>query len=174
MAPWSSAWCPYGTLIATRHEDGTATGWFAAFGSYLELRSQRTDVEPLRDVLRPWQRPEVSETRVSPWSVAGHDFAAQFAIGLSVPDVWHSWDTETGEAAVRLWLSADDGMSWAVVDHDGRQTETFRVAQFGPRRLWDEVIAAWQRWGDQARPAVDRFGGTATPDGSSSWLDSPG
>ncbi|TDC10401.1 methyltransferase [Streptomyces sp. 8K308] len=173
VAPWSSAWCPFGTLIATRNEDGTATGRFAPFGSYMEMRTrgQRADVELMRDVLRPGQRPEVSTTRVSPWAVAGHDLAAQFAIGLAVPDVWHSWDTETEEAAVRLWLAADDATSWAAVDHDGRQ---FRVAQFGPRRLWDEVATAWQRWDTQARPAVDRFGLTATPDGSSFWLDSPG
>ncbi|MDT0319412.1 hypothetical protein [Streptomyces millisiae] len=139
----------------------------------MELRGQRADVELVRGVLRPGQRPEVFETRVSPWSVAGHDLAAQFAIGLAVSDVRPSWDTETEEAAVRLWLATDDATSWAVVDHDGRQTETFR-AQFGPRRLWDEVAAAWQRWDAQARPTVDRFGVTVTPDGSSFWLDSPG
>jgi hypothetical protein len=49
-----------------------------------------------------------------------------------------------------------------------------QVRQYGPRRLWDEVEAAFQVWKDLGEPAHDRFGLTVTPDGAHRvWLDSP-
>ncbi|MGH3847699.1 MAG: hypothetical protein ACRDS0_40740, partial [Pseudonocardiaceae bacterium] len=38
------------------------------------------------------------------------------------------------------------------------------VRQFGPRRLFDEVVAAYQRWDHAGRPAVTRWQFTVTPD----------
>ncbi|GAB2921609.1 hypothetical protein GCM10022245_63830 [Streptomyces mayteni] len=176
VAPWSSAWCGFGTLTATRHHDGTATGRFAAYGSYMELRAEPS-AEPIEDDPPPAPTGTGSETDVSPWAVAGEDYAAQFVIGQAVPGVWHRWDTETGteEAPIRLHLADEAATSGAAVDYDGRQLESFRVTQRGPRRLWDEVASAWRWWHAQGRPAVDRFGLTVAPDGGHTvWLDSPG
>ena len=47
------------------------------------------------------------------------------------------------------------------------------TVQYGPRRLWDEVSAAYLRWARLGRPALDRFGLTITPDGQHLWLDTP-
>ncbi|MFD4996160.1 methyltransferase domain-containing protein [Streptomyces buecherae] len=155
VTPWDSAWCAFGTLTLTVSDDGSASdGSFAAFGSYMVMRGQRPDIELHRDVLRAGQEPRSSTTRLSPWEVAGQDLNAQFAIGLAVPGVWHSWDT-TGQAApTRLWLADDTGLSWAAVDYDGQQAQTFAVSQYGPRALWDEVAHAHQQWVTAGRPTV--------------------
>ncbi|MFH0246032.1 methyltransferase domain-containing protein [Streptomyces sp. HK10] len=166
VIPWNTAWVGYGTLTLTRHPDGSASGPFAPFGSYMVMRGQRSGIELGRDVLRAGQVPQVSHTTISPWAVAGNDLDALFAIGLAVPDVWHSWDTETDAAHTRLWLADDDATSWATVDYDGHQTDTFRVSQHGPRRLWDAVEAAHRSWEAAGRPSVARYGLTVMPDGT--------
>lgn len=64
------------------------------------------------------------------------------------------------------WLLHPDG-SWA--SHDGE-----RVAQGGPRRLWDEVEVAAAEWEELGRAPRERFGLTVEPDGGHRlWLDDP-
>lgn len=173
VTPWETSWCTYGTLVLTRHRDGGASGRFAPYGSYMVMRGQRPDVELRRDVLREGQVPDTSRTPLSPWAVAGEDLDALFAVGLAVPGAWHSWDTDTGDAHTRLWLADDEATSWAAVDYDGRQTETFRVAQYGPRRLWDEVAEAYGRWHRSGRPPVSHHGLAITPDGAATVWQAP-
>ncbi|MFD7914392.1 hypothetical protein ACFV30_27345 [Streptomyces sp. NPDC059752] len=43
----------------------------------------------------------------------------------------------------------------------------------GPRRLWDEITAAYRRWEELGRPSVDRYGLTMTSGGTAVWVDSP-
>ncbi|MFD7289899.1 rRNA adenine N-6-methyltransferase family protein [Streptomyces sp. NPDC059863] len=173
VTPWDSAWCCYGTLRLTKLADDSAEGNFAAYGSYMLISGQRTDVELFRDVLRPGQVTREGTTSLSPWSVAGADPALDFHIGLTVPGVWHSWDTEPEGAHTRLWLANDTATSWASVDYDGRQAETFTVTQHGPRQLWDEVAAAHELWLLAGRPSIDRYGLTVTADAQKVWLDRP-
>ncbi|MGP8300371.1 methyltransferase domain-containing protein [Streptomyces inhibens] len=165
ITPWDTPWCNFGTLIATKQPDGTAEGSLAAYGAFMLMRAQQVDVELHRDVLRADQVPERSVTELSPWSVAGNDLDAQMYIGLHVPGTWHSWDTEADEAHTRLWLADDEATSWAGVDYDGRQTSTFAVAQYGPRRLWDEVAQAYEGYVAAGRPGVHRHRLRFTPDG---------
>ncbi|MFI0716220.1 methyltransferase domain-containing protein [Streptomyces inhibens] len=165
VTPWDTGWCNFGTLIATKQPDGTAEGVLAAYGAFMLMRAQQADVELHRDVLRDGQVPERSVTELSPWSVAGNDLDAQMHIGLHVAGTWHSWDTETDEAHTRLWLADDEATSWAGVDYDGRQTSTFAVAQYGPRRLWDEVAQAYEEYVAAGRPGVHRHRLRFTPDG---------
>ncbi|WP_405985091.1 rRNA adenine N-6-methyltransferase family protein [Streptomyces sp. NBC_00872] len=173
VAPWDSAWCAYGTVGLTRQRDGSGTGRFAGYGSYMLISGQRSDVELYRDVLRDGQTVETSSTRLSPWTVAGAELNLDFHIGLTVPGAWYSWDTETEKAHTRLWLADDMATSWASVDYDGRQGKTFHVTQHGPRRLWDEVATAHDQWLRAGRPSVDRYGLTVTPDTQRAWLDRP-
>ncbi|OKI08136.1 methyltransferase [Streptomyces sp. CB02923] len=158
VVPWSTSWITYGTLVLTRGPDGTAIGQFAGYGSYMVMRGHRATADLDRDILKAGQRPSRSSTALSPWAVAGNSLDAQFAVGLRVPDVWHSWDTGTDEAHTRLWLADDDATSWASVDYDGRQTAAFPVRQHGPRRLWDEVEAAHRQWASVGEPAIARHG----------------
>ncbi|MEU8780675.1 methyltransferase domain-containing protein [Streptomyces sp. NPDC048637] len=166
VTPWDTPWCNFGTLIATKRRDGTAEGVLAPYGAFMLMRAQRVDVELHRDVLRDGQKPDRSVTELSPWSVAGTDLDAQLHIGLRVPGTWHAWDTEVAAAHTRLWLADDEATSWASVDYDGRQLSTFAVAQYGARRLWDEVVQAYEGYVAAGRPGVRRQRLRISPDGS--------
>ncbi|MEU8993421.1 methyltransferase domain-containing protein [Streptomyces caniferus] len=166
VTPWDTAWCNFGTLVARRHEDGTIEGALAPYGSFMLMRAQQVDVELRRDLLRDDQTPERSVTHLSPWSVAGNDLDAQMHIGLRVPGVWHAWDTDVPEAHTRLWLADDRATSWAAVDYDGRRTSEFAVAQYGPRRLWDEVARVHEEFVSAGRPGVERQRLRICPEGT--------
>ncbi|MGW9426332.1 methyltransferase domain-containing protein [Streptomyces decoyicus] len=165
VTPWDTAWCNFGTLIATGQADGTAEGSLVPYGSFMLMRAQQIDLELHRDILRDDQIPDRSVTELSPWSVAGNDLNAQMHIGLHVPGVWHAWDTDVHEAHTRLWLADDQATSWAGVDYDGRQTSTFAVAQYGPRRLWDEVAHAHEEYVSADRPGIAKHRLRISPDG---------
>ncbi|HEY2574829.1 MAG TPA: hypothetical protein VGI74_00830, partial [Streptosporangiaceae bacterium] len=62
--------------------------------------------------------------------------------------------------------------SWAACDYEPGHND-FEVTQYGGRRLWDEVSAAYLRWLTMGRPALDRFGLAITPEGQHIWLDTP-
>lgn len=174
ITPWDSAWCCYGTLTLTKHSDGSASGPFAPYGSYMTIRGQHPDIDLERDVLRAGQCPARTTTSLSPWAVAGGDLDAEFHLGLSVPGAWYTWDTTVAAAHTRLWLADTDATSWAAVDYDGQQTNSFAVSQFGPRRLWDQIEGAFRQWTHWGRPGVGRYGLTLAPSGEPTlWLDHP-
>jgi hypothetical protein len=98
----------------------------------------------------------------------------QFAIGARLRDAYpvlcHADD---GSDEATYWLLADDRRSWATVEY-GPGREVFQVEPYGPRRLWDEVEAAYRWWDDRGRPPRDRFGLAVDSDGQGVWLDDPG
>ena len=61
--------------------------------------------------------------------------------------------------------------SWAAVTP--RADGAFVVHHEGPRRLWEELEAAYQWWLAADRPDHTRFGLTVTKDGTEVWLDRP-
>ena len=61
--------------------------------------------------------------------------------------------------------------SWATCDSSPTGEHT--VIQYGDRRLWDEVEAAFTQWTHLGSPGPDRFGLTVEPDGQRLWLDNP-
>ncbi|MET9507039.1 hypothetical protein ABZX62_00960 [Streptomyces flavidovirens] len=139
------------------------------------MRNQRTDLRIYRDVVRDEHVPRESHTGLSPWAVTGDDWAAQFALGLQLRDVWRTWHDNPGVDGVasRLWLATTDGTSWAAVDFDGHTDERFTVWEHGPRGLWREVEAAYEWWRHVGSPGPERFGVTVAPDGKhTAWLDS--
>ncbi|MCK8676181.1 methyltransferase domain-containing protein [Streptomyces lichenis] len=175
LTPWDSPWCCYGLLRLTVEGDGTASGRFAPHSAFMVMRGHRADLRIFRDVVRDGQVPEGSVTGLSPWAVAGDDLDARFAVGLSVGDVWHAWqeDPDVAGVAARLWVATVDGTSWAAVDVGGEQE--FAVHQYGARRVWDEVAAAYAWWRGAGSPGVERFGLTVGAGGGGGrvWLDAP-
>ncbi|GAA3863328.1 methyltransferase domain-containing protein [Streptomyces sedi] len=186
VAPWDSAWCSYGTLVVETDAHGAATGRWNPGGSYMPLRRAEPGANagaPVPDPV-PGAAAEVEETEgarpestaLSPWAVAGEDYQAQFVIGLLAPGVWHAWETGERRPGVhaRLWVRAEGDASTALVEVGavgGRTT----VRQRGPRRLWDEVSAAWHWWLAAGSPDMTRFGYSRDPAGGGSrlWLDAP-
>ncbi|MCX2184248.1 methyltransferase [Streptomyces sp. SKN60] len=176
LTPWESPWICYGLLRLEVSDRGDASGRFSPHSAFMLMRGQRTDLRIFRDVVRDDHRPDESWTTLSPWAVTGDDWAAQFAVGLQLRDVWRTWhdNPDVEGVASRLWVATTDATSWAAVDWDGQSDDRFTVWQHGPRRLWNEVEAAYVWWEHVGRPGPERFGLTTTPDAAEwAWLDSP-
>ncbi len=147
----------------TVEDNGTATGRPVGRVGFMAVRDQRTPEWTL-DHLDP-QDPtaEVSTTTLKPWRVAeNHD--VRWAIGTRVARcVWeHQPPTEDQDHHL-LWLLDPMGRSWAVARYDGSRNSR-QIRQHGPRRLWDEVEAAFRCWAAAGKPPLDRSQITITPD----------
>ncbi len=167
LLPWANSYT--GALVAlTVSGDGNACGGIVGESSFMWLRAQRQRRGPVADVVGPdGDRADIHRTELHPHSVAG-DQGARFAIGQRVHRCqWRYWpfDEHTGMGV--FWLLDFESRSWAKLIHttpDASDAE-FRVHQYGPRRLWDEVQAAHQWWVNQDTPDVGRWRFTVTARG---------
>ncbi|MCZ7414846.1 methyltransferase [Streptomyces sp. WMMC897] len=181
LTPWESPWLCFGLLRLTVRGDGSADGRFHPHAAFMLMRGQRTDLRIFRDVVRDGHVPEESATRLAPWNVTGEHWAARFAVGLQLPDVWCVWQHDPGVPGVRsrLWVATTDATSWAAVDDAGAAAgpagSAFTVWEHGSRRLWREVESAHRWWREAGGPGPGDFGMTVTPDGRhTAWLGRPG
>lgn len=165
LTPWDNPMLCWGLLRLTVERD-RAQGRFSPHSAFMLMRDQRHDLRIFRDVVRDEHVPAESGTALSPWKVTGDQWDARFALGLRLGDVWTAWEDDEE----RLWVATTDARSWAAVDRNGGQ---FTVGQYGPRRLWDEVEAAYRWWEGHGRPAPERFGLTVTGRRQWTWLDHP-
>ncbi|MEU1307845.1 methyltransferase domain-containing protein [Streptomyces cinnamoneus] len=154
VSPFETAFHPTGMVCLTVRDD-TATGRFSLPLQFMRVRGQRT---PARfEALFTDESWEARRTKPldSDTAFLG-DPAAQFAVGLMLPGVQH------GRRGEGRWLSSDD--SWAYVNDEN-------IFQWGPRDLFDEANAAADRWREQGRPDMSRYGLTVTPAAQHVWLD---
>ncbi|MEU9125243.1 methyltransferase [Streptomyces sp. NPDC048506] len=174
ITPWNSAWCCYGTLALTTHQDGSAQGRFHRFAAFMPMRCPHP-APGTPGPTTPDGPPQTATSTLSPWAVAGGDLDAEFHVGLSVPGASFAWDTSGDHAPVRLEVADTTGPSWVTVDYDGHHNDRFAVAQSGPRRLWDEISAAYDRWLTLGRPSVDEHGLTVDATGAHTpWVEAAG
>jgi hypothetical protein len=70
-----------------------------------------------------------------------------------------------------LWLLDFMSRSWAKLTHrtPDASDDEFLVHQHGPRRLWDEVHAAYGWWVEHGKPDADRWRFTVTSEGQ--WIE---
>ncbi|MFE2376557.1 hypothetical protein [Streptomyces sp. NPDC059398] len=149
-------------------------GPFVGSSAFMRIRQQRMVRKHTRDYLggKPWPADgRQSATRVSPEAVGG--WLEMFAIGLQTIGMF-PWAEEYHDGSYTLWLRDTAVSSWATVDYVPQQS-TFAVYQSGPRRLWDEVEAAFLWWNQQGRPGFGRLGLTvdAKSGKHTPWLLSP-
>ncbi|GAA4069801.1 methyltransferase domain-containing protein [Actinomadura miaoliensis] len=174
LTPWGNAYHNDALLRLTVHEDGTASGPFAGRAPFMWMRDARVLLGTLSDHVHDGDAPDVSTTDLDLCDMFGRP-DVDFAIGVQVPGVsWHRFDADDGSGEFTVWLIDVEtgGRSWASVDFEGNAVH--RVEQYGPRRLWDEVAAAYRTWLGHGRPGVTRFGMTVLPDGRHQvWLDAP-
>ncbi|MCH6161891.1 methyltransferase domain-containing protein [Streptomyces marispadix] len=175
VAPWGTHYT-HGDAVAklTVAGDGTASGHFTRGVEFMKLRAQRLpfaghDAYVPKDVT---DNGDESKTTLTESSFAVEPYhPAPFALGLRVPDCWHG-AAEKRDGMRPVWFYGLADSSWAVVIfRDGRSES--KVYQAGPRRLWDEVEAAYRWWREQGEPGYERFGLTVTQGEQHVWLDTP-
>jgi protein-L-isoaspartate O-methyltransferase len=143
--------------------DGTATGRPVGRVGFMALRGQRTPTWSLDHLDPEDPAAELSTTTLKPWRVAeNHD--VRWAIGTRVPRcVWEHQPPIADRKHHLLWLLDSTGGSWALVRYDGSRGPR-QIRQHGPRRLWDEVEAAFRCWAAAGKPPLNRSQITITPD----------
>ncbi|MGH3874780.1 MAG: methyltransferase domain-containing protein [Pseudonocardiaceae bacterium] len=169
LLPWADTYTG-GLLSLTVNDDGTAHGSIVAESNFMWLREQRqargavkpTTDEPSSDPART----DTSITTCHPHNVTG-PHGARLAIGQRVAGCqWRYWPWEPDDPLGVLWL-VDPWGSWAKLTHatPNADDSEYPVLQSGPRRLWDEVEAAYHWWIDEGSPDVGRWQFTITPTG---------
>ena len=169
LTPWANSHFQGGLLALTVGGDGTATGSIVDRASFIRLRGQREPPsEPVLDIVGDNEdRAEASTTDLHPYQFTG-DYDAQLAISLRVPAcdfTYVAYNPEFDEGVV--WLVDRQSRSWASHTHHSADVvqDQYPVLQFGPRRLWDEIEAAYHWWEQAGRPRADQWLFTITPDG---------
>ncbi|WP_438487462.1 methyltransferase domain-containing protein [Streptomyces sp. S186] len=187
LVPWGTYYGPGEATarLVVADDRRSATGPFTRPVAFMRMRSQRF-VWPRHDAYVAAGAMDAAETSTTPVTEAelcgtggtGAFDPVTFALGLRVPDVAHLADRKRdGKRAV--WFYGLSDMSWAVVVfRDDDRTEATaateaKVYQSGPRRLWEEVEAAYRWWVERGRPGFERFGLTVDRDGAHPWLDTP-
>jgi protein-L-isoaspartate O-methyltransferase len=175
VAPWGTHWSNRDAVVRlTVAEDGhSASGRFTRLVEFMKDRGQRLPRAEHAEYLPDgWPGDATAHQTQLPGEefrpFGGFDFVA----GLCVPDCHLVTGTRGEERSV--WLYSLTDRSWAATLYRGDEPGT-TVYQSGPRRLWDEVEAAYRWWEQQGRPGVERFGLTVHADGrQETWLDEPG
>ena len=162
VTPWGSAYKHAGLLSLTVSADGTATGGLVNTTiSFMELRDQRIPWPEITEVVRDTDIPEVSDTDLHASDVCNDD--APVAIALQVPDCHREFVPATDDDdRWCVWFLAAGTRSWARFDYQP-EVQRWPVSQFGPRRLWDEITAAYHHWEHLGRPAATSWRFTITP-----------
>ncbi|TDD94354.1 methyltransferase domain-containing protein [Actinomadura rubrisoli] len=168
VLPWMSGTSGFKLrLIATR--DGHAVGTFHGGAGYMMLRSQRP--------ISGWHKHHVDDaqlttTRLDPAQVMEAEAGADLALTMNVPRLVMLRMFNTDGAKSCFLAEVDDPKgSWATCDSS--PTGEHIVTQYGDRRLWDEVEAAFTQWTQLGSPTPDRFTLTVGPDGQHLRLDNP-
>lgn len=158
-----------GTLARlTVDPEGVASGRFLPrWASFMSLR-HTLDVEP------PQRRPQLDDEPVE--SVSEVDpkllrYNGEFAFVAQwyLPHVTWGPLVEDGDFGMQLY--ARDGSH--AVARSSATGRGWQITQRGPRRLWDQVEAAYAFWQREQRPSYDRFGLTATRTEQYVWYDHP-
>jgi protein-L-isoaspartate(D-aspartate) O-methyltransferase len=175
LLPWADTYTG-GLLALTVEDDGTARGNIIAESNFMWLREQRDT----RGAIKPTtnepsssdpNRTDETVTACHPHNVTG-SHGARLAIGQRVAGCqWRYWPWEPHDPIGVLWLT-DPWGSWAKLTHatPNADDDEFPVLQSGPRRLWDEVEAAYHWWIDAGSPDAGRWQFTITPTGQHARL----
>lgn len=144
--------------------DGVARGQAVGMRvGFMELRAQRT-LGAGWSGLR-WDDPgvEAARTDVDPFTALLSE-APRWAIAVSVPSCRYDLEKRTSERGHGVaWLLDPITGSWASVVPTTPRSDHYLARQTGPRRLWDEVAAAYRWWDQQGQPPIEGWQWTVAP-----------
>ena len=175
VTPWGTDYCN-GIMLSLRvTAKGHATGRFHGDLAFMRLRPHHH-----RQFYEPDQT-QIQHAQITTTDVHGWDFyrminsdQAGFCIGLLVPRCALTVElNKFGDDHHVLELDDITTQSWARLDAHLTSPNPLVVHQLGPRRLWDEAVAAYDWWYDHGKPDLTRFGMTMTNDTQAVWLDDP-
>jgi protein-L-isoaspartate(D-aspartate) O-methyltransferase len=172
LTPWGTEYYNGHLLALTVAGDGTATGRIVGKTAFMPLRDQRIPWIPISEIVTEDSEARAEEKlskRHPRYYVASYD--ARTAIGLQVGRCIPRYtppDAEDPEGI--LWLLDQWSHSWAAIHHQPDQPGPYRVRQNGPRRLFDEVSAAYRGWKAAGKPPSRAWQITITPDGQRAEL----
>ncbi|MFE9391672.1 protein-L-isoaspartate(D-aspartate) O-methyltransferase [Streptomyces sp. NPDC006784] len=158
----------FGLVRLTVGADGTATGRFLDYASFMQAREDTaTQAATARDALALTDRSAPRTDAVFPDCLDERPFV--FLRSVMMPGVH------------QVVEHLPDGPEYVLADHaSGSWTRARRcgrgaaVAQGGPRRLWDELCKVAASWSAHHRPPLSSYGLTVYPDGRHVlWLGSP-
>ena len=174
VLPWANDYIAGAQLVLTVGPNGNATGRFTGTFGFMALRSQRRRYySPTPARIRNAQTSTTDVHGRDFWQIINTDEAAM-SIGLRVPHCNLTVHIDhSGNARHSLELDDIGTRSWARFDAHLTSPDKLFVHQLGPRKLWDEVVAAFDWWYDMGRPGLSRFGMTITDAVQTIWLDDP-
>ncbi|MFE6049365.1 protein-L-isoaspartate O-methyltransferase [Kitasatospora sp. NPDC056446] len=164
-------WGRLGYAALTVTDDGAAAhGWVHGLAQFMGDRTGPAQPSSGPGAYARVREGAEPETRlILPRDPAGlEDWHLRFALRVAVPDIV-LFSEQSGEGPVVLVHDSD--CSWAEIrpDADGRTV----LSQGGPRRLGDELLAAWSQWEGLGSPALYDYGITVTPDAQWAWQGDP-
>jgi protein-L-isoaspartate O-methyltransferase len=174
VAPWGTHFSNADAVARLSVEGGQASGHFTRPVEFMKLRAQRLPTRNHGDYVGAYgfERADTSTTAVTEADfVRGRYTALPFALGLRVRGCVQAV-ADKRDGARPVWFYGLGDRSWACVMFREGHPEG-RVWQAGPRRLWDDVEAAYRWWISHGRPDHSRFGLTVTAEGQRAWLDDP-
>jgi protein-L-isoaspartate(D-aspartate) O-methyltransferase len=174
VTPWGTDYCNGVMLTLHVTAEGSATGRFHGDLAFMRLRSHRRRFYEPDEI-------QIEHAEVTTTDVHGWDFyrminsdQAGFSIGLQLPRCALTVElNKFGEDHHVLELDDITTQSWARLDAHLTSPNPLVVRQLGPRRLWDEAVAAYDWWYEHDKPGLTRFGMTMTTDTQTVWLDDP-
>lgn len=172
LVPWSTSFHS-GTLAQLAVDTpGCASGGFGGAVGPTRARFRQAPRRVLGEGKHAAHQVDEARTELHPGEPIG-DFDACFALGLRLPEVRPTvvFDADdSGGHRFTVYLTEGGTGSWADwrIEPD---TDGYRVRQYGPRRLFTELEAAYRWWQELGRPAYTRFGLRVTRSEQAVWLD---
>jgi protein-L-isoaspartate(D-aspartate) O-methyltransferase len=172
VTPWGPEYYSGHLLALTVAGDDTATGRIVGTTAFMTVRGQRIPPMRICDIATDASEMHAEEklsTRHPRCYVASYD--AKTAVGVQVSRCTVRYTPpEAEDPDGILWFLDQWSGSWAALHHQPHRPGPYRVRQYGPRRLFDEVSIAYRRWKAAGKPPASAWRITVTPAGQHAEL----
>ena len=161
-------WGRLGDLALTVADDGrSASGHVQGLAQFMAARDRLDRALDYRQI-RAARPPESERTLHRDLAPLAEDLHLRFALRVALPELRIATDTD--QDGVNAWLH-DGHSSWAMLAATGHGT--VEATQGGPRRLTDELEAAWEQWTGLGSPGLYDYGITVALGQQYAWAIDP-